>query len=77
MKNTALISLAALFLSAYAAAAACSVEYKAKRDNPTEYRHQVVNIPDDKCNRAAAERFVRQKLAQQGWTLLAIVKVSS
>lgn len=58
-----------------AAQAACVVEYKAKRDNPTEYRHATISIPDDKCSPAAAQAYVREALAANGWTLLAIVNV--
>lgn len=58
------------------AAHACTAEYKAKRDNPTEYRHTTMSVPASACNATAAAAYVRQQLAAQGWKLLAIVRVS-
>ena len=63
-------------LAAGSAAHACTAEYKAKRDNPTEYRHTTMTVPANACTKAAAASFVSQRLAAQGWKLLAIVKVS-
>ena len=63
-------------LAAGSAAHACTAEYKAKRDNPTEYRHTTMTVPSNACNTQAAAAFVSQQLASQGWKLLAIVKVS-
>ena len=60
----------ALTLSVQAAAAACRVEYKAKRDTPFElfYNVATVNAP---CS--AAEGVLRAQLAQRGLTLLKIM----
>ena len=70
------ISVFVLVLGVSAASAACVAEYKAKRDNPTEFRHATMSVPDDKCSVGAAEAYVRSQLAASGWKLLAIVRVS-
>lgn len=59
-----------LTLFAEAAVAACTVEYKAKRDTPFElfYNVATVNAP---CS--AVEGVLRAQLAQQGLTLLKIM----
>ncbi|MGC8201076.1 hypothetical protein ACP2AV_00080 [Aliiroseovarius sp. PTFE2010] len=62
--------------AASAASAACLVEYKAKRTNPTEYRHAAMTVPDAMCSPADARPYVQEELAKSGWTLLTIVKVS-
>ncbi len=82
MKFRSLIPAAAMCvglcvgLSASAASAACLVEYKAKRTNPTEYRHAAMTVPDAICSLADARPYVQEELAKSGWTLLTIVKVS-
>lgn len=80
-KQTAAIALFALALplglfSGAAAAAACSAEYKAQRDNPTAFRHAVMQVPDARCSPEGAAAYVRARLAETGWTLLLIVKLS-
>ena len=77
MKRTLIICLlaAGLALSAAASAqAACSVEYKAKRDNPLELFFEVAVVPGP-CNAATAEAQLRPILAGKGLTLLKIVSV--
>ncbi|KZY35343.1 hypothetical protein A3731_36150 [Roseovarius sp. HI0049] len=77
MKRTLIICLlaAGLALSAAASAqAACSVEYKAKRDNPLELFFEVAVVPGP-CNPATAEAQLRPILAGKGLTLLKIVSV--
>ncbi len=77
MKQHLIISAFALLLTASTASASCLVEFKAKRDNPTEYRHDIMEVPDQHCTAPAAKRYVRMQLAARGWTLLAIVKKAS
>lgn len=77
MKHVIITCVAAVLLSATSAHAECAVEIKAKRNNPTEYRHDVIQVPDDKCGADVVERFVRKQLKDSGWTLLAIVKVGT
>ncbi|WP_377067571.1 hypothetical protein [Roseovarius ramblicola] len=59
-----------LVLSAGAVAAACEIEYKAKRDTPFElfYNVTTVNAP---CPQAEAA--LRAQLSQRGLTLLKIM----
>ena len=63
-----------LSLAAGGAHAACSVQYKAKRDNPLElfFNSAVVAEP---CTRASAKAQLRPVLAAQGLKLLKIVSV--
>lgn len=66
-----------LALTATQASAACSVNYKAKRDNPLRLEYGTTSVPDSACTAAAAQPIVAEQLAQRGWTLLSIVSVSS
>lgn len=75
MKRILTIS-ALLWALASGAASACTAEYKAKRDSPTEYRHTTMQVPQSACNPADAATYVQAQLAASGWKLLAIVKVS-
>jgi len=75
MMKPLLISLA-LVLASSAANAACEVEYKAKRSNPTQYAHETMTISDSRCTKASVTNIVSQALSQQGWTLLTVVRVS-
>ena len=63
-----------LALVAGGAHAACSVQYKAKRDNPLElfFNTAVVAAP---CTRASAKAQLKPVLAAQGLKLLKIVSV--
>lgn len=70
-----LLSLALVLSTVHAADAACTVEYKAKRSNPTKYDHGRMVIQDSACSKSAAASVVGAKLAAQGWTLLSIVSV--
>ncbi len=70
-----LLALAAL-LAAGSADAACRVEYKAKRDNPLKLDFGTVELPDSACaSKEAAAAALAPRLAQKGWTLLAIVSI--
>ncbi|SPH23806.1 hypothetical protein DEA8626_02878 [Defluviimonas aquaemixtae] len=74
-KTIPLLALIAL-LAAEPASAACRVEYKAKRDNPLKLDFGVASLPDSACaSKQAAAAALAPKLAQQGWTLLAIVSI--
>ena len=63
-----------LVLSAAAAQAGCTVEYKAKRDNPLELFYGSAQVGGD-CSQADATERIRQQLAQQGLTLLKVLSV--
>jgi len=63
------LTLAFVF-AAQVAAAACEVEYKAKRDAPFELFYEVTTV-DASCS--SAERALRAKLASRGLTLLKIL----
>lgn len=76
MMKTLLLTLGLVFSVTTVADAACVAEYKAKRSNPTQYEHGRMNVPDSACTRDAAAPIVRAKLADRGWTLMAIVKVA-
>ena len=69
-----LLALTALTLGAQAASAACSVEYKAKRDNPLELFYDVAQVGGD-CTIAAVRQKLEQKLAKEGLTLLKVMSV--
>ncbi len=75
MKRIALILALVLATAAAPASAACKVEYKAKRDNPLRLDYGVVEIPDSACRPRAARAYVREMLAEKGWTLLKILSV--
>ena len=64
-----------LVLASSAAQAACVVEYKAKRDNPLELYYDVAQVDGD-CSVADATERLRQKLANQGLTLLKVLSVT-
>lgn len=55
------------------AQATCTVEYKAKQDNPL--RLSVGTVQVSSCERDAAEAEARAILAQRGWTLLKVLTV--
>ena len=64
-----------LVLAAGQSSAACLAEYKAKRDNPLRLEHGIMAIPDEDCEISLAEIVVRERLAEEGWTLLSVVSV--
>ncbi|MEO0371612.1 MAG: hypothetical protein AAF231_09180 [Pseudomonadota bacterium] len=66
---------AAFMIMANVAHAACTVEYKAKRDNPLTLFHNVTTVPGP-CDRGTVQRQLRAQLAQQGLTLLKVLSVS-
>ena len=66
---------ATLAFAAGQASAACLAEYKAKRDNPLRLEHGIMAIPDENCDISEAEIVVRERLAEEGWTLLSVVSV--
>lgn len=76
MTRNTLILCAALALIALPglAGAACTVEYKAKQDDPL--RLTVGTLEVASCDRAAAEAEARAVLAQRGWTLLKVLSVT-
>lgn len=51
----------------------CTVEYKAKQDDPL--RLSVGTIQVSQCAPAAAEAEARAQLAAQGWTLLKVLSI--
>ncbi|WP_299847543.1 hypothetical protein [uncultured Roseovarius sp.] len=63
-----------LLLGAQAANAACSVEYKAKRDNPLELFYDVAQVGGD-CSIAAVTPKLAKKLKKKGLTLLKVLSV--
>jgi hypothetical protein len=63
-----------LSILATGAHAACSVEYKAKRDNPLKLFHNVAVVPGP-CDRGTVQAQLRATLAAQGLTLLKILNV--
>ncbi len=70
-----LLVLAATCL-ALPAQADCTVKYKAKQDNPLRLEAGSVTLPDAACaSKAEAAAELAPLLAQQGWTLLAIVSI--
>lgn len=79
MKQTILIPLAlAATLAAGSADAKCTVEYKAKQDNPLRLDYGTAQLPDDACaSKETAAAALAPKLKKDGWTLLAIVSILS
>ncbi len=57
------------------ALAACTAEYKAKRDNPLELFYDVAQV-DGPCTRENAQAQLQAALAAQGLTLLKVLSVS-
>lgn len=64
-----------LLLAATPAAADCYADYKAKQEPPLRLHYGVAKLPDDACDKQAAARALRPRLAQGGWTLLGIVSI--
>lgn len=63
-------------LAGPAAAAGCTVEYKAKRDNPLKLEFASANLPASACaSKQAAAAALSPRLAKRGWTLLAVVSI--
>lgn len=76
MKPHRLISALIAIALAGPALADCRVEYKAKQDNPLRLTFGTATLPDESCaSKKAAARALAPQLAQQGWTLLAIVSI--
>ena len=76
MKRIAPLLVATMALTALPALAqaACTVEYKAKQDNPLKLTVGTIQVPS--CDPAQAEAEARALLAQQGWTLLKVLSVT-
>ena len=76
MKRTFILpaTLMAFLLGSQAAHAACSVEYKAKRDNPLELFYDVAQVGGD-CNIASVTQKLEKKLKKEGLTLLKVLSV--
>ena len=68
------VAILAILLGTQAAHAACTVEYKAKRDNPLELFYDVAQVGGD-CNIAAVTQKLEKKLRKQGLTLLKVLSV--
>ena len=52
------------------------MQYKAKRDNPLKLDFGTADLPDEACaSEAAAAAALAPRLAEKGWTLLAIVSI--
>lgn len=70
-----LLPLVFITVAATALEAACFADYKAKRDMPPLRLHYgVIELPDRACrNPEAAERVIERRIAQDGWTLLAVM----
>ena len=70
-----IFTLAVSFVfAASGAQAACSVEYKAKRDNPLKLFHNVATVPGP-CDRATVQSQLSAALSAQGLILLKILSV--
>jgi hypothetical protein len=65
---------ALMVLATPALAAQCFADYKAKQDNPLRLHYGVIELQGD-CSEPAAEREVKSRLAQGGWTLLNVISV--
>ena len=69
------LAAAALLAATAQAHAACSAEYKAKRDNPLELYYDVAQVPGP-CTVENATAQLQTMLARQGLTLLKVLSVS-
>jgi hypothetical protein len=76
MKRITRITTLALGLAVAgtAASAACTVEYKAKRDNPLELFYDVAQVGGD-CSIGDATARLEKDLAKEGLTLLKVLSV--
>lgn len=68
------LAFVALMAGAQVASAACSVEYKAKRDNPLELFYDVAQVNGD-CNIAAVTQKLEKQLKKKGLKLLKVLSV--
>lgn len=78
LRPVALAIAIALGLAAGGAEAACYADYKAKREPPLQLHYGVIELPDNACGPAGAERaerLVRQRLRAGGWQLLQVMGV--
>lgn len=76
MKRMLLATTALAAVALAMPAAACTVKYKAKQDNPLQLTVGEAQLPDDACgSKEAAAAALAPMLAQQGWTLLSIVAI--
>lgn len=77
MKLRILMPALALALAAFAApaSAACFADYKAKRDAPLQLHYGVIQLSDAACTPQAAAPEIAQRIASDGWQLLAVVSV--
>lgn len=67
------LAILALVVFPTLAQAACSVEYKAKKDNPLKLTYGSISVAN--CSQAAAEAEARAALAAQGWILLKVLSI--
>lgn len=70
MKNATYISALLLGLLSAGAAAACTAEFKAKRNG--QYVHTTTSVPASACSSGAAAGY----LSSQGYTNVVVVRVS-
>lgn len=63
-----------LVLASGAVQASCTVEYKAKRDNPLELFYGTAEVGGD-CSPGDATARLRSKLAKEGLVLLKVLSV--
>jgi hypothetical protein len=69
-----LASLGLIALTALPASAECYADYKAKQDDPLQLHYGVIAVADDACaSKDAAAAEIAPRLADAGWTLLAVV----
>lgn len=74
MLSTLTLATGLILATAAGAQAACSVEYKAKRDNPLELFYEVA-VVDGPCDKQAVQVQLRPILAGKGLKLLKILSV--
>jgi hypothetical protein len=65
--------LIAMLMAALPASAECYADYKAKQDNPLRLAYGVAQVSDGNCDPRSAENELAPRLAQAGWTLLAVM----
>ena len=76
MKRRILLTALALMMATTApAGAACYADYKAKRDAPLQLHYGVAELPAQACSAEAAGPEISQRIAADGWQLLAVVSV--
>lgn len=72
-----LLSSALILSMASGAQAACFAHYKAKQENPLKLAYGIMSVGDAQCSATAAKATVKNRLLQNGWVLLNIVRVTT